>query len=427
MLLPRAPRFATRGSGRCAPLWTPKSGASIPKFATSGKNIACFMGTQAGWQPDWGWGMLDLSAALAQRLNFAGGSVTGGSARFYRSTVAQGDRATLTWNRRTVGCVGPGCMPEGLTLSNLDLEQIDESGAVLNASASGIDNVEQLRAPAGGTGSVIYKVKASSEVDGLPAEPFAIAAKNPLTPLTSPEPTAALALGAQETRPGENVAIGATVSNPSPDLEAEAAEATLELPPGVELVGGTQTQTLGTLAKRGEAGDSATAGWTVRGTSDGVKQIVVRTHATKYGEGFSGEGSAVLTVQSPATAPLPPPAVAPPPTAAPPPSTLPPPAVARVSPVLRLRSAVLGNTTLRVSGSTRADVRGELTLTYSTISGGRRVRAGRRAVIRGGRFVVTIRLPRSARLGRRGSLVVRYGGDLRHLPESARRSVRRAR
>src|SRR5215208_8308455 len=41
------------------------------------------MGTQSGWQPDWGWGALNLNAALQERTNGVGSSVPGGSARFF--------------------------------------------------------------------------------------------------------------------------------------------------------------------------------------------------------------------------------------------------------------------------------------------------------------------------------------------------------
>src|SRR5207302_778552 len=55
------------------------------------------MGTQATWQPDWGWGELSLSDAYGQRGNFDASQVAGGDVRFYRANVTSaGDRATLT-------------------------------------------------------------------------------------------------------------------------------------------------------------------------------------------------------------------------------------------------------------------------------------------------------------------------------------------
>ena len=116
---------------------------------------ASAMGTQTGWEADWGWGELDLTSALAQRTNYASGSVTGGSARFYRATVqSAGDRATLVWNRRVTGCVLPGCgIGTASTLTDLDLKQLDPATCTLQtSSASSIDNVEQVRSPAGPVG-----------------------------------------------------------------------------------------------------------------------------------------------------------------------------------------------------------------------------------------------------------------------------------
>jgi serine protease AprX len=62
---------------------------------------ASSMGTQTGWQPDWGWGEMNLDAAFHQRLNFARGDVPADGARFFRATAqAPSDRATLVWHRR---------------------------------------------------------------------------------------------------------------------------------------------------------------------------------------------------------------------------------------------------------------------------------------------------------------------------------------
>ena len=86
------------------------------------------MGSQVGWQPDWGFGELNLDAAYAQRGNTNGAAdeVGAGDVRFYRATAATADRATLVWNRRSNGCFTAGCgVPHGLTLSNLDLFQYD--------------------------------------------------------------------------------------------------------------------------------------------------------------------------------------------------------------------------------------------------------------------------------------------------------------
>lgn len=251
------------------------------------------MGTQTGWQPDWGWGALDLEAALREKTHFYMREVAGGDAHFYRATVqAPKDRATLVWNRRALGCIEPGCDTTALTLSNLELEQLDPAtGAVEARSASAIDNVEQVRSP--GTGEVIYKVKAASTVDGLPGEPYALAARRQVTPLVTPRPTTTISLSAATVRPGEPVQVMAEVRNPSPDLSAESATATLDLPPGVELAPGSNpsTQAVGDLAP----GGSAVVAWTVHANGDALNRIAVATRASRYGETFQGQADASFT------------------------------------------------------------------------------------------------------------------------------------
>jgi hypothetical protein len=263
------------------------------------------MGTQAGWLPDWGWGELNLDAAYHQRLNFARGEVPAGGARFFRASVQPGDRATLVWHRRVADCqpLRQGCYYDAdsdfraYTLTNLDLAEYDAAtGAQRASSASAVDNVEQVRASA--PGSVIYKVTAG-EVDGPAGEPFAIAGTRELTALTTPQPTTELTVTQDGTRrSGEQVRVDAAVVNPSPDLRVANAAVTLTLPAGVELVFGPQTQPLGTLATKGAAGDRTSASWTVRGTTDGLKQLIATTTATGYGATFRSSATGSFSVDS---------------------------------------------------------------------------------------------------------------------------------
>lgn len=251
------------------------------------------MGTQSGWQPDWGWGAVDLEAALQERTNFYFDDVPGGAVHFYRaSTQAPGDRATLVWNRRALGCIEPGCSTTALTLTNLDLEQLDPAtGAIEARSASGIDNVEQVRSP--GTGPVIYKVKAASTVDGLPGEPYALAARRQVTPLQQPRPRVSVTLSTTAARPGDDVQVIAEVTNPSADLSAEDARAAVRLPAGVELAPGSApaSSDIGSLAP----GEKKTLAWTVRAGGDAVASIAVEAMASRYGETFSAQDSATFT------------------------------------------------------------------------------------------------------------------------------------
>jgi hypothetical protein len=99
-------------------------------------------------------------------------------------------------------------------------------------------------------------------------------------------------------RSGGPVTVTAAIANPSPDLTAENAEVALNLPLGVELVSGGQTQPLGTLQPRGSQGDTATASWTVRGTTDGIKQLIATTTASRYGSVFRASATGTFTVDA---------------------------------------------------------------------------------------------------------------------------------
>jgi serine protease AprX len=252
------------------------------------------MGTQTGWQPDWGWGALDLETALNQRLNFVAADVPGASARFYRaSAVAAGDRATLVWHRRANGCWTPGCYPSAMTLTNLDLQQLDPAtGAVQAQSDSTIDNVEQVRSPSPAA-TAVYKVRATSTVDGSAGEPFALAGTRQLTPLGTPQPAVTIDVDSQARRPGDCVTVTATLRNPSPDLTAENTSVTLDVPAGVALLDGAPARSLGTLTTSSPA---QTFTWTVAGTTAGLKRLTVRAQATRYGETFAGTATDTLTV-----------------------------------------------------------------------------------------------------------------------------------
>jgi Subtilase family len=385
----------------------------------------CAMGTQTGWQPDWGWGELDLTDALAQRLNHATGSVPGDSARLYRATVqSAGDRATLTWNRRATGCLLPGC-GTGTTsagaLTNLDLKQLDPATCtVQTASTSTIDNVEQVRAPAASTGQqVLYDIRASSPVDGLTAEPFALAATRALTPLASPTPTVALSASSNSVEPGQNVTITATVTNNSADLSGDSADVTLDLPAGIELVQGDPTQQLGSLSPAGQAGDSATANWVVRATRDGNYSLTAATHAQHCGEHFADQASAGLVASTP---PPPPTGGGQPPVPAPTPTPTPTPVI-KLAPHLRLNAPAWRHGRLHVTGSIARGAAGHLLITYDAERRGRRVHVRARASIRRGRFSALLRLPRQTH-SVRATLTVAYSGSMRYKPQTVRRHIR---
>jgi hypothetical protein len=91
------------------------------------------------------------------------------------------------------------------------------------------------------------------------------------------------------------VEVTATISNPSPDLDASGAHVALTLPEGVELVAGDRDQPLGTLSA---GGAPMSAKWMVRGTSDGLKHLVATVEASAYGSTLSGRGVTDIAIDA---------------------------------------------------------------------------------------------------------------------------------
>ncbi|HXE75012.1 MAG TPA: S8 family serine peptidase [Candidatus Xenobia bacterium] len=131
------------------------------------------------WDPEWGWGYLNLAQAYQDRSGvFAGGLAAANNFRLYRgSTQGNTGKATVVWNYH----------PDLGHLVNLDLLAYDESDDQLlnhqdcfdttemSNSCSNRNNVEQIVQPE--IQSVVVKVKAHPETFGnLPEERYALAA-----------------------------------------------------------------------------------------------------------------------------------------------------------------------------------------------------------------------------------------------------------
>lgn len=283
---------------------------------------------QTYWTPRAGWGALNLSNAYAQRGNYVSGTVTGvgaNSARFFEVTgLSSGDRSTLVWNRRTA--VPQINSISYYNLTDLDLSQFaagdpdtptatggsdanetpgtaasydtDQTVSVDNPmpgnGVDGEDNVEQVRST--GTGTQILKVKALSSVDGASSEPFSIASAGPVSALTSPIPSVTVDSTSGPVAAGEDITVSATITNPSTQLSLNSAEISLDLPAGAALVAGSDPnpKSLSTIGPSG----TATATWTVQGSTTGNKVFSATTSGTTFGEGFSGSGSAETVVDA---------------------------------------------------------------------------------------------------------------------------------
>lgn len=284
---------------------------------------------QIYWTPRTGWGAINMTNAYYARGNYVEASIPGSgpnSARFFQVTgVANGDRATLVWNRRTNIDDLPNpdngqiSNPGYFDLTDLDLTQIDPM--TLDATSTGGsdtidtvdtdqttttenpmpgngtdggDNVEQIRSTA--TGTQLLKVKALSSVDGASSEPFSIAASGPISALSTPIPQVTLTTTPTVAGLNKDLTVTATVQNPSDDLALESTSVDLNLPAGTTPVS-ADPPPLGTIAPS----SSAVASWTVRVDTAGAKTFTATATGTSNEEEFSGDGE--LTVEVDLTPP----------------------------------------------------------------------------------------------------------------------------
>ena len=129
-----------------------------------------------GWDKDWGWGYIDLYAALEQYDYTKIGSIDGGAEKWYKGTMSGCQTATLVWHKHP-----------GKPLSNLDMYLYDAgTEGFIGVSTSPKDNVEQVKVPSGQNRAVYLRIvhrdsngetetfglAVPSEFESLPQQPF---------------------------------------------------------------------------------------------------------------------------------------------------------------------------------------------------------------------------------------------------------------
>lgn len=136
-----------------------------------------------GWDPDDGWGFVNVDRAYAQRQNTVLGSVAApsGSAVYYRVIVPGGASyfATLVWNRTLTGTQS--------FVRNLDLSVYRaDNAAPVRRSLFLNQNVEQVAFRNTGPLAAAYIVRVESRNGGARPEPFALATNLPLESFGAP-------------------------------------------------------------------------------------------------------------------------------------------------------------------------------------------------------------------------------------------------
>lgn len=136
-----------------------------------------------GWEPEEGWGFVNVDRAYAQRQNISSATVAAanGASVYYRVIVPPGGSyfATLAWNRTLAGTQS--------FLRNLDLSVYRaDTAAPVRRSLFLNQNVEQIAFRNTGSAAASYIVRVESRNAGTRAEPFALASSLTLDSFAGP-------------------------------------------------------------------------------------------------------------------------------------------------------------------------------------------------------------------------------------------------
>jgi hypothetical protein len=211
---------------------------------------------------------------------------TPGDIRFFERASIGSTKATAVWNRFTT--------PDQGFLNNVDFGLYSAAtNALLGASVSAIDNVEQVRSTVSDPAVLVLKslgvFQGSAETVALAHSGGFVERGGPNVGLTLSFPSIAHA--------GSQFAIQATATNTG-DLRGHGYAASLNLPPGYVLASGANPQALGSLGP----GAVAVATWVVTAPSSPQGPMVFTAGATTISYGrqwLDGAEGTIATVTPP--------------------------------------------------------------------------------------------------------------------------------
>ncbi len=258
-----------------------------------------------GWDPGMGWGYMNAWAAYFHRADVKETTLTAsgqpGDYRLYKGLMrdegagGEGrDRATMAWRRHAT--YSPNTFPATYyNLSDLDLVLYNEgTGSFIDTDSTIGDNVHQVRV-ASGTGATPVVIKPYSWSSAFPhggsTETFALSTEEGFVEVSLPLRADVQPTGSWPT----TVSAGATALynvylNNNGEVALHNVNFTLRtLPAGWALVGGLNSQTVGSAASGG--GSSPVATWSLQAPAvPGVYQIWFDVSQSSYGESWGGEG-----------------------------------------------------------------------------------------------------------------------------------------
>jgi len=243
------------------------------------------------WNRRYGWGYLNLGQAYLHGLDLFEDSLPpapeNADFRLFKGVMFTNERATLVWQRH-VAYNGATFPTQIESLSDLDLTAWrEETNAVLGASQSLIDNVEQIDVDS--DGNVVLKVEAFGAFDpDVPLEEFGLATQENFSAASGPA-FAATWVHQSTAAPNEEFSLTVQVTNTG-DVDAHGVTVTLS---GITVVSGANPQALNAIAD----GSVKQAVWTVRAAaSQGLYPLSMAVSSNSYGETFTGSGNSQYEV-----------------------------------------------------------------------------------------------------------------------------------
>ena len=245
------------------------------------------------WNDRYGWGYLNLENAWNRREDVFRYSVypDGQDSDFdlFLGTFdPPRDTATLVWNRHVDYSNGGGYPETWYALNDLDLRAYNHvDGSLLDLSASGIDNVEQVLVTTDEPIEVVLRVEATdSSFSGVTYEPYGLATPPGFVfPPTLPHVQVST-ISDNNLFPGEEYNVTALIGNTG-GFNAVDAEVTLSTPPGHTVIEGDGTTSIDRLVS--DEGNNVILEWVVRAPeSDGEGNVDVDVSSDCWGEVWTG-------------------------------------------------------------------------------------------------------------------------------------------
>ena len=254
------------------------------------------------WNSTYGWGYLDLQKAWENRdaCFVRHVSPEGASDDFdlYLATFRpQRDTATLAWNRHVVYAANGNYPSTWYGLNDLDLNLYDhQTGQLIDVSASGIDNVEQVwYQPTEDTQCVIRVEAEDTSFNAVAQEQYALAGPPDLVfPANLPHINVTIA--APNVVAEDSIyQIQVTLDN-SGDINAVQPTVTLTLPPGHTVVNGSNPQQAGTLIHNGT--NQEVVSWDVQAPGvSGTGTISIQASSFCWGETWDASAQKSIQVR----------------------------------------------------------------------------------------------------------------------------------